>query len=345
METKTGPVFGLKSRSNWVTLFVLLVVTLLLYHDPLVLLWWPQKPAEKTKASILPLDMATQSIDDMFDGCRSKAASIIDLFGVYEWHFNRKFSFAWSIAEKSAKKPAHKQLKDDHAIALYIFTKVKNIRREFNNVVKTGKHKYSTREFKFHYLYFYLTHAIQALHQNNTLCRTTYLRTQTHFNVLDSHMRFGAFTWVATSKQAFSFNGNLSCFEIHTCFGARITYYSATKQKGQVLIPPYEVFQITNILRDDPWCTVVYKLQSTKTPMTDLNCKLRKEELDEYFGGVLANWRWSSRVWMMLACVILLIVISLILLKYRQKSFVVLVLGGLLVWVIILVVLRVLMKD
>ncbi|XP_035516490.1 T-cell ecto-ADP-ribosyltransferase 1-like [Morone saxatilis] len=334
------PVCELKSLKNWASLCVLLAVALLLYHDPFLLLWWPQKPAEKPGG--LPLDMATDSIDDMYDGCRSETASVIDLLGVFEWHFNRDFSLAWASVERHAKKPAHKHLKEDHAIVLYLYTKMKNIQQAFNEAVKTGKYKYSTYGFKFHYFYFYLTDAIQTLRQNQTSCRTTYYRTWKQFdhNVINSNMRFGAFTWVASSKQSFDFNSNVSCFEIHSCYGADITHYSATKQMGQVLIPPYEVFKITDVRTDDSWCSVVYKLHSTKIPRGDLNCKLNPRPIKTYFGAVSTQWQASS-VGKMSACVMLFIIISLVLVKRRQKCFVVAVLGALLLLLIILVMLRV----
>ncbi|KAG7240772.1 hypothetical protein INR49_026401 [Caranx melampygus] len=239
---------GLNPLRSWVAVCVFLAVVLLLCHDPLLIIWWPQRPAEKTKTEGLPLDMATDSIDDMYDGCRSEAAAMIDLFGVFEWHFNRDFSFSWALAEEGAKKPRHKFLKEEHAIVIYIYTKMKHIQQDFNKAVKTGKHKYSTYRFRYHYFYFHLTDAIQFLKQNQPLCRTTYHRTQIRFNrnVVDRKMRFGAFTLAASTKSSFSFKGNVSCFEIYTCFGADVTYYSAINQMGQVLIPPYEVFHITD---------------------------------------------------------------------------------------------------
>lgn len=325
-----GPLCELKSLKNWTALCVLLALVLLLYHDPYRLLWWPQIPAEKTIG--LPLNMATDSIDDMFDGCQPETASFIDQFGVFEWHFNSNFSFAWASAERNAKKPVHKQLKEDHAIIMYMYTEAENIQQGFNKAVKTGKHKYSTHGFQFHYFYFYLTDAIQILNHNQTSCRTTYYRTWERFdhNVINTNMRFGSFTWVASSKQSFDFKGNVSCFEIDSCFGADITYYSATKQEGQVLIPPYEVFKITDVLTNDPWCSVVYKLQGTKIARTDLNCKLNPKQIEIYFGAVSTQWHASS-ILMMSACVILSITISLVLVKRRQKCFVSAVLGALLV--------------
>lgn len=289
----------------------------------------------------LPLDMATDSIDDMYDGCRSETTAAIDMFGVFEWHFNRNFSIAWASAESGAKKHAHTQLKGEHAKVIYMYTKMKNIQKAFNQAVKTGKDKYSTYGFKFHYLYFYLTDAIQVLRHNQTSCRTTYHRTWKQFdqNVINTNMRFGAFTWAASRKQSFVLNGDVSCFEIYTCFGADITYYSATKEMGQVLIPPYEVFKVTDVLTNDPWCRVVYKLQSTKTPRTYLNCKLYQRKIKSYFEAVLTQWKTSS-VGMMSTCIVLLVFVSVVLVNRKQRRFVAAVLCALQVQMIILVIWR-----
>lgn len=342
MKFNKGAVCELKPLRNCTRLCVLLALVLLLYYDPFLLLWWPQQPVEKPKTVVLSLDMATDSIDDMYDGCRAEAASMIDLFGVFEWHVNKYFSYAWASAEINAKKPVHKHLKEDHAIVLYMYTRVQYIQQGFDKAVQTGKHRYSTRRFMFHYFYFYLTDAIQLLRHNQTACRTTYYRTWKQFDqhVINTNMRFGSFTWVASSKQSFDFNGNMSCFEINSCFGADITYYSAAKQMGQVLIPPYEVFKITDVLTDDPWCNVVYKLQSTKIPRRDLNCKLNPREIDMYFGVVLDEGHSSSTM-IMLVFAVLLIIIFLVLMKHKQQCFVFVVLGAMLVLVIILMIFKV----
>ncbi|XP_033480801.1 ecto-ADP-ribosyltransferase 4-like [Epinephelus lanceolatus] len=348
MKFGKGAVCELKSLRNWASLCVLLAVALLLYHDPFLLLWWPQKPAEKTKTDASHLDMATDSIDDMYDGCRSESASVIDLFGVFEWHFNGNFSNAWAAAESRAKRPVHGNLKEEHTIVMYMYTEVKDLQQDFNLAVKTGRHNYSTHGFKFHYFYFYLTDAIQILHRNQTLCRTTYHMTWKRFDqdVVNTNMRFGAFTLAVSSKQSFDLNGSVSCFEIYSCFGADITDYSATNQIGQVLIPPYEVFKVTDVLTNDPWCSVVYKLESTKIPRGDLNCKLHDRQIKAYFGAVLNHWNTGS-YGIMTACIALLILISIVLVKRRQKRFVAEVFIALLVVVVmILVILRVsLIRD
>lgn len=275
--------------------------------------------------------MATDSIDDMYDGCKSESVSMIELFGVFEWHVNKPFSTAWSLVERAARKPVHKHLRDDHSIAVQLFTRSGLIRQNFSRALKTGKHKYSTNRFMFHYFYFYLTDTIQVLNSNRTLCRTTYHRTWEHFDrdVINTFVRFGAFTWAASSKQSFKFDGNVSCFEIYTCFGADITYYSGRHQRGQVLIPTYEIFKVTNVLTNESWCNTVYKLQSTKIPKTDQNCKLF-QSLRTFFDPSAKHVNGGNIV-AMTTCLLLIIMISCILIKRKEKCYVAAVLGWLLV--------------
>uniref|UniRef100_A0A3Q3FA58 NAD(P)(+)--arginine ADP-ribosyltransferase n=1 Tax=Labrus bergylta TaxID=56723 RepID=A0A3Q3FA58_9LABR len=203
--------------------------------------------------AILPLDMATESIDDMFDGCRSEAASMIDLFGVFEWHFNRNFSYAWAVAERNAKKPAHRQLKDDHAVALHMYTQVKFIQQEFNKAVQTGKHEYNTYGFRFHYLYFYLTDAVKVLRQNSTSCVIGFRRVSSYLSqdVLNKAIRFDSFTsasmgWYPSSERF----GDESGFEIVLCHGADVSLFlKLGEAEREALIPPYEVFKVISVKR------------------------------------------------------------------------------------------------
>lgn len=333
MTFRKETVCGMKFLRNLVLLCGLLLVFVVLYNDPFLILWWPQKPKEN--AAVLPLDMAPDSIDDMYEGCRSKSMSLINLYGVFEWHVNKNFSYAWALVERQAKKPVHKHLQDDHATSLYIFTKLDNIRRDFNKELKTGKHKYTTDYFRFHFFYFYLTDAIQALNPNISECRTVYLRTWKRFelNIINTNIRFGGFTWAVSSKQSFEVNGNVSCFEIQTCFGADITHYSSIKQKGQVLIPTYEVFKVKDVVTDDPWCNVVYQLQSTKKPRADQNCKLSQTLTKSLEVGGLINWHGGNTLTLS-ACAVLLWINSCILVKHKQKLYVAVVLGAMILLII-----------
>lgn len=56
-----------------------------------------------------------------------------------------------------------------------------------------------------------------------------------------------------------------------TCFGADVTFYSALNLSSQVLIPPYEVFKVTDVKTDAQKCKVLYKLRS------NMNCVYDRE--------------------------------------------------------------------
>lgn len=68
--------------------------------------------------------------------------------------------------------------------------------------------------------------------------------------------------------------GTETCFKIETCYGAKILEYSAHPDEEEVLIPPYEVFEIKEgkELKD---CKTVFVLKSNGT-LSNLNCKLKQ---------------------------------------------------------------------
>ncbi|XP_024115665.1 GPI-linked NAD(P)(+)--arginine ADP-ribosyltransferase 1 [Oryzias melastigma] len=331
MKLVNGPACRLGILRKWAVFSTAALVVLLLLNDPFLILWWPQRPMEKAEVMVLPLDMAADSIDDMYAGCRSETAALIDLFGVFEWNYNGNFSLAWAFAEKHANKPAHVRLKDDHAIVMYMYTKLPHIREIFDEAVKRGRHMYNTHRFRFHYFYFFLTDAIQTLRRHQAPCRTTYLRTWKHFdqNVARTNVRFGHFIWAASSSLSFELQGNVSCFEIYTCFGADITDYSSVEQQGQVLIPTYEVFTITKVLKHEPWCGVVYRLESTRVPRADQNCKLTEELSGTFLEAARRVWLGCSAA-KLSVCAVLLAVCSVVLVRGKQTCFVAAVLGALL---------------
>ncbi|KAF6724605.1 T-cell ecto-ADP-ribosyltransferase 1 [Oryzias melastigma] len=288
MKLVNGPACRLGILRKWAVFSTAALVVLLLLNDPFLILWWPQRPMEKAEVMVLPLDMAADSIDDMYAGCRSETAALIDLFGVFEWNYNGNFSLAWAFAEKHANKPAHVRLKDDHAI-------------------------------------------VHTLRRHQAPCRTTYLRTWKHFdqNVARTNVRFGHFIWAASSSLSFELQGNVSCFEIYTCFGADITDYSSVEQQGQVLIPTYEVFTITKVLKHEPWCGVVYRLESTRVPRADQNCKLTEELSGTFLEAARRVWLGCSAA-KLSVCAVLLAVCSVVLVRGKQTCFVAAVLGALL---------------
>uniref|UniRef100_A0A3Q3MT06 NAD(P)(+)--arginine ADP-ribosyltransferase n=1 Tax=Mastacembelus armatus TaxID=205130 RepID=A0A3Q3MT06_9TELE len=237
---------------------------------------------------IIPLDMALKSVDDMYQGCNDKMkAKAREVYLPNEKNINSDFTKAWDDAELNYKKKYKKKrrpstgLEKEQALAIYVYTLEKpNVYVDFNNAVRTQRSEYNTK-FTYHALHFFLTDALQALKKKHENCLTVFRRVNTHFsqNVLNMEIRFGSFASSSLGKYPQERFGDKSCFEIETCFGADISLYSKyTESEGEVLIPPYEIFKVIDIKTRSKQkvlpCEVVYKLKSTRTPVSYLNCAL-----------------------------------------------------------------------
>ncbi|XP_038856242.1 ecto-ADP-ribosyltransferase 4-like [Salvelinus namaycush] len=246
--------------------------------------------------SSISLDMVVDSVDDMYDGCTKQMYNKVEKEG-YLVHENKEpFKNAWKWAESCAKNVKERFRKDsseynvedklshNHIKAICAYTTGHpSIHSEFNHAVRTSRYKYTT-SFQFHSLHFLLTDAIRLLKKQQQHCNTTYRRTKMKFvGKVNTTIRFGYFASSSLNKDNSEF-GDKSCFEIETCFGAYLkSFPKMGKKEEEVLIPPYEVFKVTEVLKkeDDPtlWCDVVNKLQSTKIPMSNLNCKIFKKPI------------------------------------------------------------------
>uniref|UniRef100_A0A3Q3XMM8 NAD(P)(+)--arginine ADP-ribosyltransferase n=1 Tax=Mola mola TaxID=94237 RepID=A0A3Q3XMM8_MOLML len=198
-------------------------------------------PTQKAKNGF-PLDMGEDSVDDMYFGCNKEMMQKVNTEYLKEEQKQNKN--AWNTARKFAKDKLidkkDKDLTELHLQAICVYT-ADGVYEDFNTAVRTNRSVYGS-SFKFHSLHYLLTSAIQILNSNYH-CHTTYRRISC------------------------SLTGN-TCFEIKTCLGAYLKNYSCFSEKEQeVLIPPYEVFKITDKidgqgkytkLRD---CKVVYVLE------------------------------------------------------------------------------------
>lgn len=237
------------------------------------------------------LNMAPDSVDDMYDGCMSEMGKAVeDTYLKKEMKDNTNFGKAWKKAKQrrsGGKNKIHSKPVPPEQLAIYVYTSNDpNVYADFNEAVRTQKSKYSTT-FSYHSLHFYLTKAIQDRNSNRpdkidqAKCYTGYRRTKSYFiqDVLNREIRFGTFT---SSSQGDYLDpkkfGDKSCFKIWTCFGADISVHSASESEREVLIPPYEVFKVTKIEKrsDNPNlpCEVVYEVNSTKRNESNLTCAL-----------------------------------------------------------------------
>ncbi|XP_042259647.1 T-cell ecto-ADP-ribosyltransferase 1-like [Thunnus maccoyii] len=231
-----------------------------------------------------PLNMAPDAVDDMYDGCTEEMKEKVN-----STYFNKEnvgtFKDAWENAEKCSNKqkdPEDETLTKNHMKAICAYTSDykknpndKKLHEEFNEAVRTSKNTYNST-FQFHSLHFWLTTAIQTLNRNNS-CNTAYRRTNVAFtgNVNDI-IRFGIFASSSKRTDLTRF-GSKTCFKIKTCSGAYLKNYSWFPKEEEVLIPPYETFNITNIIEGRGTfpvlmdCEKVFVLESEQKDVSNLN--------------------------------------------------------------------------
>ncbi|XP_040892549.1 erythroblast NAD(P)(+)--arginine ADP-ribosyltransferase-like isoform X2 [Toxotes jaculatrix] len=236
------------------------------------------------KATTIPLNMTENAVDDMYFGCNAKMAE-----KVKDKYFGKEnkelFNTVWKQAEQCAtdrfkqKDKEDEDLTKNHMQAICVYTSGGKFYETFNDAVRTNRKNYGT-SFKFHSLHFWLTTAVQILRAKQG-CHITYRRTEAEFTgEVNKIIRFGYFTSTSLRTNLTRF-GKVTCFKIKTCLGAYLKKYPHLKDKEQeVLIPPYEMFNITNRVENKfvenlNDCERVYFLESAGVS-SNLNCRAVK---------------------------------------------------------------------
>ncbi|XP_034727109.1 T-cell ecto-ADP-ribosyltransferase 1-like isoform X1 [Etheostoma cragini] len=217
-------------------LSVILAAVLLAYEVSTGILMMPSKSgAVAGENDVLPLDMAKNSVDDMYEGCKDKMKKKATQYLMNEKNKDKNFKEVWDSTKKYVldkfKKGKTNLLQKDQLVALYYYTSGKDkAYLDFNNKVRTQRSEYKTK-FGYHALHFYLTTAIRTLQKEkkmNKECLTGYRRVDMYFSqdVTNQEIRFGSFTSASMGRYLNNNTfGDKSCFEIITCMGADISNY------------------------------------------------------------------------------------------------------------------------
>ncbi|KAI5611467.1 NAD(P)(+)--arginine ADP-ribosyltransferase 2-like precursor, partial [Silurus asotus] len=215
--------------------------------------------------SVITLDMAPNSVDDQFIGCKNDTNNkIINEILPEELNLDAGFNRTW--------KRFHMFNYSERIIKVY--TSSTGSYQNLNNAVSSGRLRYID-DFKFKAYHFFLTRAIQIYQVKK--CTDVFRRTKIDFNVTacGQEIRFGRF-----ASASFLYNlthfGQI-CFNITTCLGADISTMSTLSREKEVLIPPYEKFEITNIIKNETVnkmnCKIIYTLKSAGN-FSYMNCEL-----------------------------------------------------------------------
>ncbi|XP_053312704.1 erythroblast NAD(P)(+)--arginine ADP-ribosyltransferase-like [Spea bombifrons] len=206
------------------------------------------------------LDMALSSYDDQYNGCSDIMEAEIHQLRQTEYSLNKKFAKGWDKAnqtwnerKKSVKVP--RGFKDEYAIALLAYT-MNDLYKTFNEAVRTAGQSRQNylNNFNFKVLHYYLTKALQVLDSFEThKCHKVFRGTRGVWfkTEVRKPIRFGQFTSSSVKKYATSVFGNDTFFNIRTCYGVNIQKFSIYPGEGEVLIPPFEKFNVTQFTEEN----------------------------------------------------------------------------------------------
>ncbi|XP_072466430.1 ecto-ADP-ribosyltransferase 5-like [Notamacropus eugenii] len=229
--------------------------------------------AENVGLSENVISLERNAFDDQYVGCEKRMQMKAKELLAQERARNSNLDEAWVNAENIWKtmSASKKRVEKLFEIAVIAYTMENSkIYKDFNKAVRKcckSREAYM-KNFHFKALHFYLTTAVQILRRS---CINVYrgISVKLHHEGA-KEMRFGQFSSTSlkqvTARRFPETSGTL--FKVYTCEGAAIEHLSVYPDEREVLIPPYEVFSVSepekNGLKN-------FELQSTRT-YSKFNC-------------------------------------------------------------------------
>lgn len=226
----------------------------------------------------LPLDMALASFDDQYAGCAAAMTATLPDLNETEFQANKVYADGWALAssrwqDRQAWGPEWGPrptlpppgFRDEHGVALLAYTANSPLHKQFNAAVReAGRSRaHYLHHFSFKTLHFLLTEALQLLGrgQRPPQCRQVFRGVHgLRFRPAGpgATVRLGGFASASLQNVAAQQFGEDTFFGIWTCLGAPIKGYSFFPGEEEVLIPPFETFQVINASRPAQGPTRIY---------------------------------------------------------------------------------------
>ncbi|XP_071274282.1 erythroblast NAD(P)(+)--arginine ADP-ribosyltransferase-like isoform X1 [Agelaius tricolor] len=203
---------------------------------------------------VVPLDMAQDSFDDQYQGCGPAMTEALPALNRSDFGQNPLFAKAWTKARaewQSRGSRVSPLSSPAQAIALMAYT-MNDLYGEFNPGVHTAGRSRQEYGDNFHFktLHFLLTQALATLRvTQGPKCQNVYrgvcgVRFQA---VSGDIVRFGRFTSASQNVTASQQFGRDTMFQVYTCHGAEIHEFSKYPGEMEVLIPPFETFEVIEV--------------------------------------------------------------------------------------------------
>ncbi|KAM7129170.1 GPI-linked NAD(P)(+)--arginine ADP-ribosyltransferase 1 [Ciconia maguari] len=231
------------------------------------------------------LDMAPTSFDDQYRGCSRMMEEELEELNRTEFANNSVYAEAWTHAAAEWRRrqghvPRLLGLRPEQAVALLAYTLHGPLYLAFNTAVREAGR--SRREYlgAFHFkaLHFLLTEALRALRDAQPRrCHRVYRGVQgIRFTARPRQsVRFGQFTSTSLRNESTLPFGRDTFFSVETCYGVPIKDFSFFPTEEEVLIPPFESFEVTDVARDGDRALIQLRSQDT---LSTYNCELVTEK-------------------------------------------------------------------
>ncbi|XP_072471752.1 ecto-ADP-ribosyltransferase 5-like [Notamacropus eugenii] len=233
--------------------------------------------AEKVGLSENVISLEHNAFDDQYVGCEKTMEMKAKELLAQERAMNSNFDEAWVNAENIWKtvSDSEKRMEKLFEIAVIAYTNNNpKIYSAFNEAVRKCCESQEAYMNNFHFkaLHFYLTRAVQTLRRS---CVNVYRGVSVKMHRDGAkEMRFGQFASTSleedTARKFAGSSGTL--FKVYTCKGASIEHLSVFLRQKEVLIPPYEVFSVSELQKNG---LKNFELQSTRT-YSKFNCAYLK---------------------------------------------------------------------
>ncbi|KAM9031310.1 ecto-ADP-ribosyltransferase 5 [Sarcophilus harrisii] len=213
----------------------------------------------------VPLGPAPDAFDDAYLDCVEEMEEEVPHLLQEEMAQHSLLRESWGAAT-AAWESRRRELtlplgfRTQHAVAVMVYTNSSNpLYRELNSAVRTtGSSREDYMEhFPFKALHFYLMRALQLLRAPES-CQegpgqevfrgVSSLRFQP--KQLGDVIRLGQFTSTSEEKGVAQGFGNSTFFTMNTCFGVPIQALSVFPEEREVLLPPHEVFLVSDFSQD-----------------------------------------------------------------------------------------------
>ncbi|XP_009638451.2 erythroblast NAD(P)(+)--arginine ADP-ribosyltransferase-like, partial [Egretta garzetta] len=228
--------------------------------------------------------------DDQYRGCSHIMEEELEELNRTEFAKNRVYAQVWKFAtavwrSQGGHIPQVPELRWEHAVAIMAYTlempSHNPMYKVFNAAVREAgrsREEY-LNNFHFKVLHFLLTKARHALWDAQTReCHCVSRGVQGIRFIAQRHqsVRFGQFTSTSFCDKAAQEFGIDTTFRVQTCYGVPIRDFSAIPTEEEVLIPPFEVFNVTKVTHKGN--RPIIHLRSKNTSST-YNCELAKGDV------------------------------------------------------------------